>query len=241
MWLGLGIKIVNWLRAVGPSGPFGGHATLTDNLVTYWTLDEASGVREDSVGPNDLTDNNTVGSATGVNNLAASFVAANSEYLSLAGPIPAAEQDFSISAWIKPTSATLRVIFNSAHGGGGGGAGHWQAYRSNGNKLVLGADGSGDVGGTATIDGTSWVSVILVYTTSDKTLKSYVNSILDATAVGTGGGVYTATDTFRIGAQTSGSFPYDGLMDEIGLWSRVLTAQERTDLYNGGAGLFYGS
>ena len=49
MWLGLGIKIVNWIRAAGASGPFGGHATLTDGLVSYWTLDEASGVRYDSV------------------------------------------------------------------------------------------------------------------------------------------------------------------------------------------------
>ena len=32
---------------------------------------------------------------------------------------------------------------------------------------------------------------------------------------------------------------FDGLIDEVGLWRRVLTAQERTDLWNGGAGLTY--
>ena len=31
----------------------------------------------------------------------------------------------------------------------------------------------------------------------------------------------------------------DGLIDEVGLWRRVLTPAERTTLYNCGAGLTY--
>src|SRR3990167_10705009 len=101
MWLGLGIKIVNWIRAAGASGPFGGHATLTDGLVSYWTLDEASGVRYDSVvaSANDLTDNNTVASATGKFNDAASFLAANSESLSTPNTILGADANVSASVW----------------------------------------------------------------------------------------------------------------------------------------------
>ena len=35
-------------------------SSLTTNLISYWKLDETSGTRVDSVGNNDLTDNNTV-------------------------------------------------------------------------------------------------------------------------------------------------------------------------------------
>lgn len=32
---------------------------------------------------------------------------------------------------------------------------------------------------------------------------------------------------------------HDGRLDGIGIWKRVLTAQERTELYHGGVGLQY--
>ena len=32
---------------------------------------------------------------------------------------------------------------------------------------------------------------------------------------------------------------WDGLIDEVGFWKRILTAQEKTNLYNAGAGLAY--
>lgn len=55
------------------------------NTGSYWLMNETSGTRVDSVVAqgNDLTDNNTVGSAAGkVSANAASFIAANSEFLS---------------------------------------------------------------------------------------------------------------------------------------------------------------
>ena len=52
---------------------------LTDNLIAFWQLEEASGVRYDSEGSNNLTDNNTVTSATGVVGDAAQFTRSNSE------------------------------------------------------------------------------------------------------------------------------------------------------------------
>lgn len=54
-------------------------------MVAAWNLDEESGTRFDSVGSNNLTDNSTVGFvADGKVGNAADFVAANSEYLSIA-------------------------------------------------------------------------------------------------------------------------------------------------------------
>lgn len=46
---------------------------LTDNLVSYWKLDESSGNASDSVGSNTLTNNGTAGYASGKINNAVDF------------------------------------------------------------------------------------------------------------------------------------------------------------------------
>src|SRR5690348_11404000 len=57
---------------------------LTDSLVGYWKLDEASGSRADSAGANTLTDNNTVAGLAGLISNAGDFERDNSESLSIA-------------------------------------------------------------------------------------------------------------------------------------------------------------
>ena len=42
----------------------------------------------------------------------------------------------------------------------------------------------------------------------------------------------------RLGTTTSPE-EFDGIMDEVGIWNRVLSDSEITELYNGGAGLTY--
>jgi len=75
-------------KTFGKPGPFlfslaASGSTLLDGLVSWWDLDEESGIRYDSVGSNDLTDNNTVGYDNGKIVNAASFVATNGERLTL--------------------------------------------------------------------------------------------------------------------------------------------------------------
>lgn len=40
----------------------------------------------------------------------------------------------------------------------------------------------------------------------------------------------------RLGLDAGNNYPFHGSVDELGFWDRALTAQERTDLWNGGAG-----
>src|SRR3989339_620227 len=81
--------------------------TLPEGLVSYWTLDEASGTRIDVKGNNDLRDNNTVSSTTGLQGIAADFEGSNMETFSVSD---AAQNglditgDLSFSMWIKPES-----------------------------------------------------------------------------------------------------------------------------------------
>jgi hypothetical protein len=235
----LTLRLRAWLLSI--SGPFGGHATLADNLLSYWNLDEVSGVRYDSVvaSANDLTDINTVGSATGINNLAASFVEASSEYFTrdaFTGP----PDDFTISLWHK-VDTTLAInprIFVSEPSAN---LERFSIRWINGARVYRCTVSSGIV---ATIDsasvaaGTNWHQVVLAYDSSTRKMTVYVDNgtgilstALAAARLNTVARLYVGSDNI-FGYHT-------GLMDEAGIWSRVLTAQERTDLWASGAGLFY--
>src|SRR5215217_5866024 len=76
---------------------------LQNNLVGYWTLGEASGTRNDSIGSNHLTSNNGVGQTTGKQGSAASFVRASSQYLSITdnAALSTGDIDFAVGVWVR--------------------------------------------------------------------------------------------------------------------------------------------
>ena len=72
---------------------------LTDSLISYWKLDEASGNATDSHGTNTLTDTNTVTSVAGKINTARYFTNANTEFFTLAdnASLSTGDIDFTIN------------------------------------------------------------------------------------------------------------------------------------------------
>ena len=53
------------------------------------------------------------------------------------------------------------------------------------------------------------------------------------------GGVMDGANNFQISGFGGTSYLMGGRADEVGIWKKVLTAQERTDLYNSRNGLPY--
>src|SRR3972149_1905325 len=104
----------------------GGVDPRWDDLVAGWKLDESSDgsapvARADVLGVYELTDNNTVASATGKIGNAASFVTANSESLSVADTddaLDGGDRDLTYSLWIKTTTVTQQSIFAKSNSGG---------------------------------------------------------------------------------------------------------------------------
>ena len=78
----------------------------TTNLEAWWKLDEESGTRDDAHGSNDLSDNNTVGFTAGKYSNAASFILANSEYLSIGdnNSLSTGDIDFTLGCWVEIAS-----------------------------------------------------------------------------------------------------------------------------------------
>ena len=79
-----------------------GDASLSDSLVSFWLLDESSGTRVDIKDANDLTDNNTVTAATGIQSNAGDFTSANSEFVNRTDALGiSANSNISLSFWFK--------------------------------------------------------------------------------------------------------------------------------------------
>jgi hypothetical protein len=94
----------------------------SDNTVSHWTLNEASGTRADSVGTNDLTPTNNPLAKTGQINDAVEATSVDSSYLSIADNASLSTgggTDFTVSLWVKLNAKTGTQVFVSKYGTGG--------------------------------------------------------------------------------------------------------------------------
>jgi len=215
---------------------------LTDSLEAFWKLDETSGTRSDSEGSNDLTDNNTVLSRTGIISNAGDFVSANSEYLSIAdnASLSMGDIDFTLACWayLDDKSAT-HIFFGkrapapdreyALHYNSGLDVMRFLVSNDGTAQTILQADNFG----SPAIN--TWMFIVAWHDASANTLNIQVN---DGTAdsVSYSTGVHDATAEFRLGRQDSGQ-NHDGGLDMAAVWKKVLTSQEKTDLFNLAHGL----
>lgn len=217
--------------------------TLETGLKGYWKLDEASGTRLDQLGLNNLVDNNTVTQAAGKVSNAAQFTKANSEWLSC---VPTADLKIDTTTW----SAAFWCYRDSNPAGHmellgqytvGGAV--WYVTRNNGNQFeffVLDS-AAGQDGVTASTFGAAPLSTwcFVVVTHDGTNIKVSVNNgALDSLA-STRTVFNTVGTSFVIGSALAAAQYWDGRIDEVGFWKKVLSTQEITDLYNGGSGNTY--
>lgn len=226
------------------------HSTLPTSLVSVWELQETSGTRVDSHGSNDLTDNNTVLYGTGkVLTNAADFEASNSEYLDISDASQSGldlSGDLSIAAWVKiETDSGDMTIASKINSG-------QVAYELKLQDLGIPAEGIGFVLSangstlekyeyTQTFNTGTWYHIVVTLDISAKTMQFYVNgSNIGNDPTGTATSIHNSTAPFRIGAGSSGtSNNFDGLIEQVCVWSKELTSGEVSDLYNSGSGIPY--
>ncbi|HCR92557.1 MAG TPA: hypothetical protein DIU47_01195, partial [Candidatus Pacebacteria bacterium] len=216
--------------------------TLNTNLISYWKLDETSGSRTDSVGSNTLTDNNTVTSNPGKVGNAGQFIAANTEYLSITdnAALSTGDIDFTFSAWVYMDSLSTDT---QVLGKWSASAGQYEYLLERGSankfRFYVSSDGSTYTSVQAATFGAmsanTWYFVVAYHDSVNNTIGISVNNgAFDTVAHTTG--VRDGTAQFDIGALAAGSFPFNGRIDEVGFWKKVLSTQEITDLYNSGNG-----
>jgi hypothetical protein len=221
--------------------------TLTDDLLAYWTLDEASSTRFDSLvgcggGGCNLTDNNTVTQAAGMLTNAAKFTSANSEWLSHVddATLSAGNTNFTIAAWAYMDTKITSGIFGKYPFGGQNEYLVLYTAASDRFQFYYCSDGSTCTNITASSLGSpsvaTWYYIVIWHDATNNLVGIEVNGLRNIQSYS--GGVNDGTAAFEIG-RYGGSNYFDGRIDSVGFWRRVLTDSERTWLYNAGAGCEY--
>ncbi|MBI4009956.1 MAG: LamG domain-containing protein [Candidatus Aenigmarchaeota archaeon] len=222
--------------------------TLTNGLISYWKLDESSGTRTDSKGTNSLAGNG-VGSAAGIKGNAGQFSSSSSSYLSIADnpDLSVENSDFTISAWVNLNSkTTYRTIAGKDNYGSREYMLHYinspsEFDQPKNDKFGFWIDGgnahlfANSAGSPST--GTGYF-VVAWFDSKAKTLNIQINNG-PVDSISTGSIVpHDGTSKFGIGGRELSGAPltFDGKIDEVGFWKKVLTTQEKSDLYNNGNG-----
>ena len=163
------------------------------------------------------------------------FVASETEYLTHADAgstdISGADQSLSITAWIKRDidsggyegivtkyDYTLTKI-------------QYALWIDSNDKVDLTLVGESATGGT-TINLATWYHVAVVYNDTD--LRIYVNGSLDMTPVANSTGVSGESVAFAVGCAFDNAAPaayFDGLIDEVMIFDRALSAAEVSNIY----------
>lgn len=204
--------------------------TLTTNLVSYYKLDSNS---NDVWSTNNGTDT-SVSYVTGKVNNAASFNGSSSKVdISGTTGLPTGAGARSMAFWVYMTSAPAGTYYII----GWGGSGTDLDFRFFIQATIVGIDQynhSGTISNTFATD--TWIHVIVTYPGSGSTYTIYKNGSSIGT-LNTTATPNTSAANFSIGYRASNTDGYlTGYVDEAGIWSKVLSAQEITDLYNGGSG-----
>jgi hypothetical protein len=220
------------------------------NLQGLWLLEETSGTRyDDTANNNDLTDVNTVGYSSdrkeGV--YSADFERSNSEYLNIDDGDQTGLDitgDLSIVAWIKPESlsdATGHAFVSKYFTGTADRSYIFWTYKIGSDYYVrcnLSSNGSGSTaatGATALSAGT-WYHIGVVYNGTD--IRVYVDGSLDTNGASNpatySSGIHSGIAPFRLGVHGGSIWLYDGLMDEVAIFDRALSAAEISSIYTDG-------
>jgi len=211
-----------------------GAGTLLNGIVAYWKMGESSGNLLDSVGSDDAVPiNSPTQGVTGKIGNACSFNGIDN-YVEPNIAIKTAP--FTISFWTKQNIApvlydvitgrmTNSNFWNDA----------WQFYWESTSDLRF-VVGTWDIN-FAAATGLTWADWNHILGTWDgTTIRLYVNNV-EGTS-GTFTGTLAGTKKVNIGrGQPNNAYNVDAIVDEYGIWNRVLTAAEITELYNSGAGL----
>lgn len=227
---------------------------LRTGLVGYWPLNETatSGdvtAKDESGKGNDLTSNNSVLSTAGLIGNARNFVAANSEFLSIASnaDMQFGQKDWSLALWfnlndttsyqiVAKDASTGREFECSAATAGGNTRLTTVFYHSGGSVSVVAPNpGSLAIG--------TYHFVAFRHINSTGVITGRINATPLMTFTRPAGQTWNATGTeFRLGARAFAPFQafLNGEIDECARWDRALSNDELDQLYNGGNGINLG-
>lgn len=208
---------------------------LQTSATAYWTLNEASATRYDATGNgNPLTEvHGAVGSATGTNGVGAQFTAASGRYLQAASTTNlqiASTRPYTITAWVKLQANHHQSLVVK----GTAGVYEYQLYWNGSNAFGF-TYNDATVAVPITYSASSFFFLEAFFDPSLNSIRLRVNNSDTASttvtpASGGAGALGVGGDTAN---DPSNPDVADAIIDEVGIWRRLLTASERAQLYAG--------
>lgn len=208
--------------------------SLLTGLVAFWQLDETSGiVANDVLGI--LNGSNTNVTVNAVGRFGKAFQYSGTGYTNMgtASALRVQAHTISFSVNTTQTGSFAGLVTNFV----------WGNSRYNGYAFTLNDDGTIDYDLQFT-DGTSMkltsTSTVnngtnhhIMATWSGTTAYLYIDNIQQDTETTTAKTIiYHANCSFHFGDRNETDLPYTGIIDAVGIFSRVVTSGERTDLYS---------
>jgi hypothetical protein len=199
-------------------------------LSYYWKFDEASGNAVDLCYAKELVNSNVTYAASKINN-GAVFNGTTAQY-TIASGLTISKTAFTINLWMKP-----ELI---------GGIGYSMLLLiGNGTDLLRLFPGdtgemefdqvNGEIGNVRMSGLTfgAWQMITIAFDGTTTTM--YKNGVSVASAISP----YTFNPLTSMVISDAAGAPYKGGLDELGIWSRCLSTNDITELYNATAGLAY--
>jgi len=227
--------------SVGTGNDEVAHFKMNDNLATTAVINDVgtNGV----LGGGDNTDDLSV---AGKINTALNFNGSD-DHVDIADDDIYSPTDMSISLWMKAdtlASDGLYMAFSkfgitdyrdwyiAAYDDDSDGDCQIRCYVENTN------DDGATVQGTTTLSTGTWYNIIATYDGSTGVLNAYLNNSSEGTDTSSAYGVHNSTAGVMIGARYPASPErfFDGAIDDIRVYDKILTVNERAEIYNSGSG-----
>lgn len=244
---GAGLVIAPYYKVLSGS-------TLKTGLVSFWEMETTSWLDATASG-NDLTGSGSPTTTTGLVGNAASLVSASSQFLSRTSNagLQTGGQDWSIMCWFKGMTFVDLAEILSKYAGFGNREFALSVHFTSGNRFQItivtnsgGTTSSLVADAYGNLSTGTWYFVVVRYTNSTNTVTITVGdgagtALATNSLVVTNPPIASSTAKFCVGANdnAAGNGFVNGAVDQVGLWKKVLSAGEMTQLYNAGAGLAY--
>jgi cytoskeletal protein CcmA (bactofilin family) len=212
-------------------------AGLQDSLLGYWKLD--GNTDDASINGNNGSLNGDPGWVAGLDGQAIDLDG-DGDWVTVPGAteIPLANSDFSLSFWLKRGNTNEGWVIGDADGGGNQ-ALHIGFRSATSFAFAFWGDDFG-YDNAMYNNTTDWMHFVLTYNAATNLQSIYANVVGGGTdfRTDTRGNDFSGTGNFYMGTRKGAGGPqFNGLMDEVGVWDRVLSAGEAGDLYNAGTPL----
>lgn len=231
--------------------------TLGNGLVSYWNLNGINGKIADSVGQNELVNNNNATFVTGKVGNGIKLVSSSSQSLSISDASQAGldlSSGFSACGWVKLNSLPqvesqgYYLLSKWQDGVGANDSYELTLINEAGDNKVRTSFSDGNQFDNLSYSWSpvigNWYLICSTWDSSTRKVATFVNGVEIGSNQSTASMQINDSSTqFLIGANTDiNNSPYnfmDGIVDEVGIWNRALTPAEVTALYNNGNGRQY--